>query len=621
MNEMKKPSLRDHLIKPEEIDSSFIILKPVFSLEEIVQTRFLKCRAMMVTNDKINIKNISAVPLKIFGSTNKQWTFVMNFDRMNVFMCSILIEMKYFEYDWKYSVLDFSEQIHIQKKNEFKAKVYSCNGSEDSDHVSELKKNNILHRISEKMAKSEQSHTFIISLGDTFYYDSIWEDIPELVYIKKLSIEQKASYKVSTKLHNQIFQHMFRKSIDEFKQMQKLMSQSISIMVWDDHDFGINGYHSHEDKLRSCALYQMIGYCAVFNYFLFQLKLNPLKHIPLISINDFNTHYFGSDFFPSIKYEWNRIYEFERVLLLMLDLRTFRTRRSVMKQGSMFRINERMNRIMQNRVQNKRNLPTHCFVASSVPVIFFNVSAIEKAFQKVIKGVSAYTFLMSIIPECLRPSNWIPNSIKNYLTSLSTDFIDQWSNDVHRTEKNALISWIYNWSKQWNNIKMTILAGDVHIPYINYLFEVNASSNDKHEKSTWCADHIVTSALTNKPIPSLFCKVYNTLATINNQIIHDHLMSIRPEVNIDMQSVQELNKNLNNVVQYIDTVDETYILSSYVKWKQMNGRYEKDYFMDENNYIDLSLESHQPFVECCLHTFDCMKPESSNMHFTEIYPN
>jgi len=503
-----------------DLKSDSILLKPIFSLDSVENKNTLKCSCIIVTKNTINQKNIKQIPL-ITKNEKIKWRWLFNFEGKNVFMCKVDIEMKYFDYEWEYSILDFKETIFIQKANEFKAKVYSCNGSEDEDHVSDLDKHKSFQQISNKMS-SMKGHTFLISLGDTFYYDGIWDHIPELKKVNQYSVDEKAKYQPSQTLRNEIMRYMFNQSLSEMYRMQSVMSKSISIMVWDDHDFGINGYHSHPYNLRRCPLYQMIGYCAAFHYFLFQLKLNPLDHLIEITINDFNSKSFGSDFFHTVKYDWNRIYHFEDVLLLMLDLRVDRTRYSVMKSDALFELDEKINNIMTKEKLNG-NIPTYCIIGSSVPVVFFNVSIIEKMFQKVIKTTSLYNKMISLLPVCLKPSSWISNSLKNYLTSLSTDFVDQWSNENHTKEKNQFFTWMYNCSKKWRNMKMIILSGDVHIPYINHLLRVESDTIQCVEQDKiidkWSAEHVVTSALSNKPIPSLFSEVYNILAKMNNSLI------------------------------------------------------------------------------------------------------
>ena len=606
-----------------EITSFSILLKPVFSLKSVYKKEFLKCSSLMITDELINKNNIDSFPLIIEGNKKRQWQWIFSLNGKNVFICNFSIQMKYFDYLWEYSILDFKESIFIQKRNEFKAKIYSCNGSEDGEHVSKLKKEYALQQVSDTIG-SMQDHTFLISLGDTFYYDGIWEEIEELSRVEKYSNERKINYLPSQKLYNSVMVHMFYQSLTEMKKMQKMMSRSISIMVWDDHDFGINGYHSHPYSLRSCPLYQMIGYCASFHYFVFQLKLNPLIYIPQLSKIDFNTKSFGEDFFHLIKYNWNRVYQFEKALLIMLDLRAFRTRYSVMKYDAFFELNERLNRLMIQEKTNKNKLPKYCMIGSSVPLVFFNVSVIEKMFQKVIKSVSFSSKMMSLLPVCLKPTNWISTSLRNYLTSLSTDFVDQWSNDNHSKEKNQFFSWMYNWSRKWGNMKMIVLSGDVHIPYINHMIRVQnepTNSNNKPIKP-WSAEHIVTSALTNKPIPFIFSEVYNILAKMNNRLLENHLKGRNPEHHIDKKDLEYLNSDPNNIVQYIDSNDDSCILSSYGKWKKTDGNFEPNHFIHGNNFLSLKLNSMQNFMECYLHSFDALSVDQTHeVFYNEIYPN
>jgi len=225
--------------------------------------------------------------------------------------------------------------------------------------------------------------------------------------------------------------------------MANVLATIPSIMIWDDHDI-CDGWGSHPDDVQAFPVMKGLFGVARDYFEALQLGQKPGSILP---------NAIGPEG------QFSSLHILGDVGLLVLDLRSFRTRDKVMlSAGEWSKFFDQLN---QRWPAGKAG---HLIVMSSVPVVY-------------ISGPSDLTGLW----------NWDP------VTDPQDDLIDQWSDYRHQHEREIFVRCLLKFSRE-KKARVTLACGDVHVGALGI---IESARDEDRGSSSRIITQLISSAIVN----------------------------------------------------------------------------------------------------------------------------
>ncbi len=343
-----------------------------------------------------------------------------------------------------------------------------------------------------------QRFNLMLMGGDQLYFDSIWEDIPQLKEWVALSRNEQLAFKVSATLERQIESYYFRLYRERWLPKDRsawsapeptldaaaAMASIPSIMMWDDHDI-FDGWGSYSCEMQHCPLFQTMFKHARRAFWVFQMQ-HALADLPVLE--DATPEGFSNKdpLFKPI--DWSQVlagdslalplldkqpgftstYSVGPISIVAADFRTERSRTQVFGENSWTALKRWLASVPKAELKPQ---PTqscqHMLFMSSVPVVHPKLSLAE-------------VFVDKFGQDHVTDSN-------------ADDLKDQWSHDDHEGERKRLLEVLSSVAKE-QRIRISLVSGDVHVAAWGtaYRKDLPASEN-------WSQIHQLTSSAVVHP--------------------------------------------------------------------------------------------------------------------------
>lgn len=348
-------------------------------------------------------------------------------------------------------------------------------------------------------AKGLQRFHLMLMGGDQIYFDSIWEDVPELADWVSLSRKEQLAFAVSSKLEQKIENYYLElynqrwlpasrlswSATDHPRDAADAMARIPTVMMWDDHDI-FDGWGSYSTTMQNCPLFKTLFRHARRSFWVFQLQ-HRLEDLPeLVPVTQHNT-LVEDPLYEPIDWAAHRVQD-ELALpildgqpgftmthsvgpigLLIADLRTERSRTQVLGSATWAALKKWTGQLKSGSPTHPGDVCQHLLVMSSVPVIHPKLSAVEGLLD---------TFGQDHV-----------------LDSNADDLKDHWSHDDHEGERKRLIEILGQVAAE-KSLRVSFVSGDVHVAAwgTSYRKDVPFGSN------TWHLQQFTSSAVVH---PSL----------------------------------------------------------------------------------------------------------------------
>jgi hypothetical protein len=247
--------------------------------------------------------------------------------------------------------------------------------------------------------------------GDQLYADAVWTDCPTLAAWRCLSAKDQLEAPFTEEMAGQAERFYFDLYCRQWSQAEAaaLLSTVPSIMMWDDHDI-FDGWGSHPDDQRNCAVFQGLHDVARRAFALFQLGC-PVEDPP-DCVWGAETGTFTQGF------------RIGNLGVFAPDLRTERSQSRVMGEATWGLLPGWLERFAGC---------DHLLFMSSVPMVFANLHVVER--------------LVNLLPG---------------QASMEDDLRDQWRSYVHEKEYHRLIALLGDLARE-RGMRITFLSGEIHL--------------------------------------------------------------------------------------------------------------------------------------------------------------
>lgn len=347
--------------------------------------------------------------------------------------------------------------------------------------------------------------------GDQLYFDSIWEDIPELKEWVGLSRARQLDFVVSPDLDQTIADYFFSLYATRWLPARRrpwgpgpangdaadAMARIPTIMMWDDHDI-FDGWGSYSEPMQQCALFKTLFQHARRAFWVFQMQhaiahLPPLQEIrtpgltrkdPLFQPIAWRRHQDKDplalpvlDQQPSFTFA----HRIGPLAIIAADLRSERSRTQILGSASWERMQAWLDALPVNG-QHAEDSCQHLLFLSSVPVMHPKLSLAEG-------------FLGTFGQD-------------HVLDSVTDDIRDHWTHDDHAGERKRLLESLFRTAED-KGLRVSIVSGDVHVAASARSYRNAASSNadtDIHQ--------LTASAVVHPSLAGIGERIF--LATLNN---------------------------------------------------------------------------------------------------------
>jgi len=295
----------------------------------------------------------------------------------------------------------------------------SCNGF---SAMKLMKSTSVPNALWDKLnAKHAQAPFHLLLMGgDQIYFDSTWEEIPELQDWAALPTAK--GVKVTPAQKMKVLLRDYYRGLYPKRWSQAAPAQAFAtiptLMMWDDHDIfdGWGSYPSAPHDLQGCAVYREIFGHARDNFALYQQQCAPGKRHPLALA--------GQD-----KFSFGcRV---GSVAILAPDMRSERSETQVLSPESWKTIFDWLEELPASGA--KGGGVKHLFVMSSIPVVYPDFSMLEG--------------MLGFFPG---------------RQELGDDLKDHWTSVPHRQERLRLIHRLLDFGAR-KKCRVTLLSGDVHV--------------------------------------------------------------------------------------------------------------------------------------------------------------
>lgn len=373
--------------------------------------------------------------------------------------------------------------------------------------------------------QGKQRFHLLLMGGDQIYFDSIWEDIPELKRWVSLSRSDQLRFKVTKTLKKKVQNYYWELYSERWLPKARkdwgasnpsydaaeAMSSIPTIMMWDDHDI-FDGWGSYTAEMQQSEIFQLLFRCARQAFWVFQMQ-HSLQHLPELSLIAREGLSNKDPQFQPL--DWQALREADELLIPILgdqpgftsgfnvgpvsivvaDLRTERSRNQIMGESTWSALQHWMNDLEAGEPAHPGTNCQHLVFLSSVPVAHPKLTLIEGLLD---------TFGQDHVQD-----------------SSADDLKDHWAHDDHEGERKRLIE-ILTKTAERKRLRATIVSGDVHVSAWG-----TAYRSDQSPSANWAHIHQLTSSAVVHPslvgvAERLFFHVLNKAAR-NRQDIDVHL--------------------------------------------------------------------------------------------------
>ncbi|OWB82265.1 hypothetical protein B5S33_g889 [[Candida] boidinii] len=291
------------------------------------------------------------------------------------------------------------------------------------------------------------------------------------------------------------------------------LAQIPSINIWDDHDI-IDGFGSYKNKTMAHEMFKGVGSSAFKYYMLFQHHTPPSED--LSSEPQWVIGEKGSYIDKNSLSSYCRLGK--SIAFIGFDCRIERTKYKVNSKKTYEILLNRM----QKEVTNSNGDIKHFYVMLGVPIAYPRLVWVEAIMSSKLLAPLKYLAQKGYIAKGL--VNEFDGAIE-----LLDDLNDHWCAVGHKHERNNLMAEFFAFSAK-NNVRITILSGDVHLCCIGR-FKSNISrlhvNHEKHhnlneqilnesDKDPNLIFNLISSAMTNAAPPDGMA----TLLNKRNKIHH-----------------------------------------------------------------------------------------------------
>lgn len=302
--------------------------------------------------------------------------------------------------------------------------------------------------------------------GDQIYFDSIWEELPELREWVALPRVKQLKHKVSPGLAAEIeayYLNLYARrwlpdtrrawgGKEPARDAADAMARVPAVMMWDDHDI-FDGWGSYSAEMQRSPVYQALFRYARRAFWVFQLQ-HPIKLLPDLDPIPRADLSQDDPLFDPI--DWRKVQQADAlalpflegqpgfshgfhmgpVSLLVSDLRTERSRNQVLGPKSWDAMQTWLGSLPTGKVGNPGAKCQHVLVLSSVPVAHPKLSLAEGLLD---------TFGQDHVTD-----------------SNADDLRDHWAHDDHEGERRRLLQTLTRVSQE-QKVRVSIVSGDVHV--------------------------------------------------------------------------------------------------------------------------------------------------------------
>ena len=330
----------------------------------------------------------------------------------------------------------------------------SCNGF---SHPSAMRKVDDKNELWNDMAGKYAAKPYHLLLmgGDQVYADSIWEAVPSIHRWSEKKAKERWAAPFTATMERQVEKFYFDLYCSRWAQSEpaRMYAQIPAVMMWDDHDI-FDGWGSYPKERNECPVYQGIFRIAREQFRVFQLQQAASS--------------------PEAHGSFGTVHDLGHVAVAVLDLRSERTEHRVMGEQTWARLLEDLKKLAE-----KPDKCRHLLVMSSIPVVFLNLSAIER--------------FLGLIP---------------WQQELEDDLLDHWRARTHGTERLRLIHHLLDFARR-SGCRVTILSGDVHIGAVGMLESRREAGGPQSHVSV--INQLISSGIVHPPPPQALHFFYNRI--------------------------------------------------------------------------------------------------------------
>jgi hypothetical protein len=302
--------------------------------------------------------------------------------------------------------------------------------------------------------------------GDQIYFDSIWEDIPQLKEWVGMSRDAQLGFKVTKTLEQAIETYYLKLYSQRWLPNKRkpwgqgdapcdaadAMARTPTVMMWDDHDI-FDGWGSYSPAMQHCPLFDVLFTHARRAFWVFQMQ-HALADLPDLALHPQSANLQQDPQYQPIVWQhqlrhdplalplldaqpgFSAAYRMGPVALLVADLRTERSRTQIWGRHTWAAAQTWLQNLSKSTPAYKNAPCKHLLCMSSVPVVHPKLSLVEGLLD---------TFGQDHVQD-----------------SNADDLKDHWSHDDHEGERKRLLETLAR-TAQTLSLQATILSGDVHV--------------------------------------------------------------------------------------------------------------------------------------------------------------
>ncbi|OJJ38608.1 hypothetical protein ASPWEDRAFT_337290 [Aspergillus wentii DTO 134E9] len=376
----------------------------------------------------------------------------------------------------------------------------------------------------------------MIGGGDQIYQDGIRVDGPLNEWTSISNPHKRRAHDFNNDLRARCDDWYYDRYIDWYstEPFKTANGQIPQINVWDDHDI-IDGFGSYTDHFMRCSVFRGIGGVAFKYYCLFQHHIAPPKSTyttdapqtmqavdgtagadPRQLENTFvleekvadDSWIIGNNPGPYVEEKSRNLYMRlgKRIAFLGVDARTERTRHQVNYPDTYDLMFSRLER----EIAAANGDIKHLVVLLGVPIAYPRLAWLENILSSPIIAP------IRLLNKRFGVAGGLFNQFDGQVDLLD-DLDDHYTARQHKRERKLFVLRLQDLAKA-NNIRVTILGGDVHLAAIGRFYshpKLGIQSENDHRYMV----NVVSSAITNKPPPKA---VANLLARRNKLHHLDH---------------------------------------------------------------------------------------------------
>lgn len=315
--------------------------------------------------------------------------------------------------------------------------------------------------------KGLQRFQLLLMGGDQIYFDSIWEDLPELKHWVSLSRAEQLKFSVSATLDRKIEAYYFtlyaRRWLPEKRRpwgaaepnrdAADALARIPTLMMWDDHDI-FDGWGSYSPEMQRSPLFRCLFRHARRAFWVFQMQ-HALDDLP--ELEDATPPGFSSQDPIYRPVAWSQrlaqdplalplldgqpgftsAFQAGPLALVVADLRTERSRTQVLGSDSWTQLKAWLGKLDAKAPPKNPGIRVqHLLFMSSVPVVHPKLSAAEALLDNLGQD--------------------------HVLDSSADDLRDHWSHDDHEGERKRLLE-VLSETARSKGLRVSLVSGDVHV--------------------------------------------------------------------------------------------------------------------------------------------------------------